>query len=146
MNIWIVLLIGFLILSPLTWLRPSRHQQGQMSVRMEARRLGISMQLMPQKWPHWLEQNPPLNCPQYARARPRGALNAWAYWQKTPGQWVDQWQEPCTDSLLLGQLALLPSDAYKVALTLQQVMVFWGEQGSTQTLPQIDAFLNAYSS
>ncbi|MGV2837011.1 hypothetical protein ACNPOQ_25080, partial [Pseudomonas shirazensis] len=58
-----------LILSPLAWLRPSRKQSEQMSLRLAGRRIGLAMQLAPQQWPHWLEQQPPSPCPQYHRPR-----------------------------------------------------------------------------
>ena len=54
MTVWIVVSILLVVLSPLAWLRPSRHQSGRMALRMEARRIGLSMQLAPQEWPHWL--------------------------------------------------------------------------------------------
>ena len=69
MTVWIVVSILAVVLSPLAWLRPSRHQSGRMALRMEARRMGLAMQLSPQQWPHWLKQEPPSPCAQYHRPR-----------------------------------------------------------------------------
>ena len=69
MTVWIVVSILLVVLSPLAWLRPSRHQSGRMALRMEARRIGLAMQLAPQEWPHWLGQEPPSPCAQYHRPR-----------------------------------------------------------------------------
>ena len=45
MTVWIVVSILAVVLSPLVWLRPSRQQSGRMALRMEARRIGLAMQL-----------------------------------------------------------------------------------------------------
>lgn len=49
MTVWIVVSILVLVLSPLAWLRPSRRQSGRMALRMEARRMGLAMQLASQE-------------------------------------------------------------------------------------------------
>ena len=49
MTVWIVVSILAVVLSPLVWLRPSRQQSGRMALRMEARRIGLAMQLAPQE-------------------------------------------------------------------------------------------------
>lgn len=59
MTVWIVVSILAVMLSPLAWLAPSRRQGGRMALRMEARRIGLAMQLAPQEWPHWLQPEPP---------------------------------------------------------------------------------------
>lgn len=79
MTVWIVVSILLVVLSPLAWLRPSRVQSGRMALRMEARRLGLAMQLAPQEWPHWLGQQPPNPAPSttgpgVARNRRSGAI------------------------------------------------------------------------
>ena len=65
MTVWIVVSILALVLSPLAWLRPSRRQSGRMALRMEARRMGLAMQLASQEWPHWLERAIPSPAAQY---------------------------------------------------------------------------------
>ena len=57
MSIWLVLLLIAVMLSPLAWLAPSRRQSAAMQVRLQARRMGLSMQLLKQDWPHWLERD-----------------------------------------------------------------------------------------
>ena len=49
MTFWIILSIIGVMLSPLVWLRPSRQQGGKMALRLEARRIGLAMQLAPQE-------------------------------------------------------------------------------------------------
>ena len=90
---------------------------GKMALRLEARRLGLAMQLARQDWPHWLESAPPTSCAQFHCPRRRGR-EAWCYWQNTPGQWLNQWREPCADDELLDALRSLPGDVYKVEACL----------------------------
>jgi len=128
MTLWIVLLLLVVGLSPLTLLIPSRHQRGRMDVRMQARRMGLGMQLSRQEWPHWLTQEPPSPCAQYHRGRRRGQVDTWCYWQLEPGNWVNQWREPCPDGGLAEQLARLPGDVYKAEASTQMVSICWGER------------------
>src|SRR3546814_11351466 len=89
MTVWLVVSVLLVVLSPLAWLRPSRVQSGRMALRMEARRLGLAMQLAPQEWPHWLGQQAPNPCAQYHRPR-RGKQPAiWPYWHTAPGVGVN---------------------------------------------------------
>ena len=92
MTVLLVVSILALILSPLSWLRSSRKQSEQMKLRLEARRMGLAMQLAPQQWPHWLEKEPPSPCPQYHRARRRGHEDSFSFWQVSPGVWWNQWR------------------------------------------------------
>lgn len=143
MSPWIVLLLLAFVLSPLSWLIPSRRQRGQMDVRLQARRMGLGMQLSSQQWPHWLTREPPGTCAQYHRARRRGHRDSWCYWQAAPGAWLNQWREPCTDEALAAQLACLPADVYKVEASVQMVAVYWGERGQADALQRIADFLLA---
>lgn len=143
MTVWIVLLLVAVVLSPLAWLRPSRRQQGRMAIRMAARSQGLGMQLSQQDWPHWLPDEPPSPCPQYHRARRKGAENTWCYWQMSPGQWVNQWREPCADTALIPHLQTLPADVYKVEASKQMVSLCWGERGDVQSLEPVAAVLKA---
>ncbi len=118
MTTWLVILLLAVMLSPLAWLMPSNRQRGKMALRLEARRLGLAMQLARQDWPHWLESAPPTSCAQFHCPRRRGR-EAWCYWQNTPGQWLNQWREPCADDELLDALRSLPGDVYKVEATAQ---------------------------
>ncbi|MCP1505444.1 hypothetical protein J2Y83_001417 [Pseudomonas marginalis] len=143
MTVWIVVSILAVVLSPLAWLRPSPHQSGRMALRMEARRMGLAMQLSPQEWPHWLKQEPPSPCAQYHRPR-RGKVPAlWSYWQLEPGVWVNQWQEPCVDETLLAHFATLPANVYKVEADRQMIALCWGEKGEVSDLQAIDTLLKA---
>lgn len=141
MSPWFLLLFLALMLSPLAWLVPSRRQRGRMDVRLQARRMGVAMQLAPQVWPHWLVLHPPESCPQYHCARRRGQQDSWCYWQMEPGQWVNKWRELCTDQALLAQLQELPADAYKVEATTQMLSVCWGERGGSVALDKVVGFL-----
>lgn len=141
MSPWFVLLLLAVMLSPLAWLAPSRRQRGQMDVRLQARRMGVAMQLSPQEWPHWLPRQPPDSCPQYHCARRRGQSDSWCYWQLEPGQWVNRWREPCADQALLPRLEVLPADAFKVEATHQMLSVCWGERGGAEALQTIVDFL-----
>lgn len=141
MSPWIPLLLVALALSPLAWLVQSRRQRGQMDVRLQARRMGVAMQLMPQDWPHWLERLPPSPCPQYHRVRRRGRQDSWCYWQYEPGQWLNKWREPCEDSVLLAQLLELPADVFKAEASTQVVVLCWGERGGEEALQRIADFL-----
>ncbi len=85
MTVLLVVSILALILSPLSWLRSSRKQSEQMKLRLEARRMGLAMQLAPQQWPHWLEKEPPSPCPQYHRAGAVGMRTASASGRSAPG-------------------------------------------------------------
>lgn len=143
MTPWIVLLLLAVVLSPVALLMPSRHQRGRMDMRMQARRLGLAMQLSRQEWPHWLSVTPPSPCPQYYRARRRGQVDSWCYWQMAPGNWVNQWREPCPDALLLEQLCSLPADVYKAEASVQMVSLYWGERASPEALQKIADFLVA---
>lgn len=137
MTWWIVVLMVGMALSPLVWLRPSRHQNGQMAQRLAARRLGLGMQLTQQEWPHWLESSPPDSCAQYHRARRSGRDDCWSYWQSAPGQWVNQWREPCSDTVLQECLRGLPADVYKVEAGTQMIALYWGERGGEAELNAI---------
>jgi hypothetical protein len=143
MTPWILLLLLALVLSPLSWLIPSRHQRGRMDVRLQARRMGVAMQLARQEWPHWFAQEPPSPCPQYHRARRRGQHDCWCYWQVEPGKWLNQWREPCVDVPLAEQLAALPVDVFKVEATAQMVALYWGERPQPDALQTIADFLQA---
>ena len=143
MTVWIVVSILLVVLSPLAWLRPSRHQSGRMALRMEARRIGLAMQLAPQEWPHWLSPG---------AAEPLRAVPSAAAWQsagvlellaKIPGVWVNQWQEACEDPALLNHFEKLPANVYKVEADKQMITLYWGEKGEAEVLQQIDATLKA---
>lgn len=141
MSPWIPLLLVAFALSPLAWLVPSRRQRGQMDVRLQARRMGVAMQLMPQDWPHWLERLPPSPCPQYHSAGRCGRQDSWCYWQDEPGQWLNKWREPCEDGVLLAQLLELPADVFKAEASTQMVALCWGERGGEEALQRIADFL-----
>jgi hypothetical protein len=145
MTVWIVLLLLLVALSPLTWLLPSRSQRGQMTLRLQARHLGLAMQLSHEQWPYWLQCSPPRACPQYHRARTRGRRDVWAYWQSEPGVWLNKWQEPCADERLAAQLLTLPSDVYKAEATVQMVALCWNEHGNAESLQAVSAFLRAHA-
>jgi hypothetical protein len=143
MTVWIVVSILAVVLSPLVWLRPSRRHTGQMAARMEARRIGLGMQLAPQEWPHWLAKEPPSPCPQYHRPRRASQPACWSYWQITPGVWVNQWREACEDPAVLTHLQTLPADVYKVDADSQIIAAYWGEQGDAAALQAIATTLKA---
>ncbi|EXF96218.1 hypothetical protein HK44_023215 [Pseudomonas fluorescens HK44] len=143
MTVWIVVSILAVVLSPLAWLRPSRKQGGQMALRMEARRIGLAMQLAPQEWPHWLEPAPPSPCAQYHRPRRGNKPACWIYWQSSPGVWVNQWREICQDESVLIHFRKLPANVYKVEADKQMITLYWGERGEAEVLQQIDAVLKA---
>ncbi|NVZ96833.1 hypothetical protein HX819_21195 [Pseudomonas sp. D6002] len=143
MTVWIVVSILALVLSPLAWLRPSLHSSGRMALRMEARRIGLAMQLTPQEWPHWLKHEPPSPCAQYHRPRRGTTRVTWSYWQLEPGVWVNQWQETCVDEKLLPHFATLPANVYKVEADKQMITLYWGEKGELSVLQDIDAVLKA---
>ncbi|TBV07107.1 hypothetical protein [Phytopseudomonas dryadis] len=140
---WIILALLVLALSPLVWLVPSRRQRGQMDVRLQARRMGLAMQLTREQWPYWLSKTPPSPCPQYHRPRRRGREDSWCYWQSEPGKWLNRWQEPCAEEPLAAQLATLPADVYKVEATAQMIALYWGERAQAESLQNIAAFLQA---
>ncbi|WP_339510282.1 hypothetical protein [Pseudomonas sp. RL_15y_Pfl2_60] len=144
MTLWIVLALLFCMLSPLAMLMPSRRLRGRMDVRMQARQFGLAMNLSQQQWPHWLQRGQGTSCPQYHLARRRGHQDSWCYWQIEPGQWCNQWREPCTDNELAQRLASLPADVYKAELSPQMVAVCWGEHGKGQGLEAIRDFLKSY--
>lgn len=141
MNNWWLILLLALVLSPLSWLLPSRGQRGQMDMRMQARRLGLAMQMARQEWPHWLERQPPQSCAQYHRGRSRGRADAWCYWQSSPGQWLDRWREPCADTELAAELATLPGDVFMVEASAQFIALYWGERGDSADLQRVADFL-----
>jgi hypothetical protein len=137
MTVWIVVSILALVLSPLAWLMPSRNQSGKMSLRLEARRMGLAMQLAPQTWPHWLPSEPPSPCAEYHRPRRQGASDHWSYWQTTPGCWVNQWCEPLAEARLQAAFAGLPANVFKVEAGAQMVNLYWGEKGQVEDLQAI---------
>ena len=137
MTVWLVVSILALILSPLAWLRPSRKQSEQMTLRLEGRRMGLAMQLAPQIWPHWLEKEPPSPCPQYHRARRKGRDDTWVYWQITPGVWWNQWREPCEDARLCEAFARLPVSVYKIEADSRMLALYWSERGDKSVLQDI---------
>ncbi|WP_207238988.1 hypothetical protein [Pseudomonas sp. GW456-L15] len=143
MTVWIVVSILAVVLSPLAWLRPSRRQSGLIALRMEARRLGLAMQLAPQEWPHWLGQEPPNPCPQYHRPRRSGQPVCWSYWQIAPGNWVNQWREPCVDESLLKHFQALPAGVFKVEADKQMIALYWNERGEVSVLQDIASVLKA---
>ncbi|TXH94595.1 MAG: hypothetical protein E6Q72_05865 [Pseudomonas sp.] len=143
MTWWIVLLLVGAALSPLVWLRPSSRQRGQMGLRLAARRLGLGMQLSQQQWPHWFKVAPPDSCAQYYRGRRGGRRDSWSYWQIAPGQWCNQWREPCADTVMLERLRSLPGDVYKIEAGPQMVALYWGERGSEDDLQRMAELLAA---
>jgi hypothetical protein len=114
-----------------------------MDVRLQARRMGLAMQLSRETWPHWLAQEPPNTCAQYHRVRRSGHQDSWCYWQAEPGKWVNKWREPCGDSPLAEQLADLPGDVFKVEATAQMVALYWGERAQPGALQKVADFLLA---
>ena len=112
-------------------------------MRMEARRMGLAMQLIPQDWPHWLLVQPPGTCAQYHHPRRAREPDTWVYWQMSPGQWVNQWREPCEDARLLPHLQTLPGDVYKIEAGRQLIALYWAERGETEVLQRIGAVLKA---
>ena len=109
----------------------------------QLQRIGLAMQLAPQEWPHWLAQEPPNPCAQYHRPR-RGTQPAcWTYWQKSPGVWVNQWQEVCEDPALLNHFEKLPGNVFKVEADKQMIALYWGEKGEASDLLAIDKLLKA---
>ncbi|MFJ4143685.1 hypothetical protein [Pseudomonas sp. NPDC089734] len=139
----VVLSIICVMLSPLVWLRPSRQQSGRMALRLEARRLGMAMQLTPQEWPHWLAKEPPSPCAQYHRPRRSAQMASWAYWQSEPGVWLNRWREPCEDAALINHFNTLPADVFKVEADAQMIALYWGERGEPEVLLRIDSVLKA---
>jgi len=137
MTVLLVVSILALILSPLSWLRGSRKQSEQMKLRLEARRMGLGMQLAPQQWPHWLEKEPPSPCPQYHRARRRGHEDSFSFWQISPGVWWNQWREPCEDPRFIEPLARLPASVYKVEADARMIALYWTEWGDTAVLQDV---------
>ncbi|PVZ20346.1 MULTISPECIES: hypothetical protein [unclassified Pseudomonas] len=137
MTVWIVLSIILVLLSPIAWLKPSRRQSGRMAARMQARRLGLGMQLAPESWPHWMGGQAPDTCPQYSRPRTSASAACWCYWQPSPGRWVNQWQEPCEDERLQAQLSQLPADVWKVQADARMLALWWGERGDVAVVDQI---------
>ncbi|MFJ9989722.1 hypothetical protein ACIQSO_03225 [Pseudomonas putida] len=137
MTVWLVVSILALILSPLAWLRPSRKQSEQMSLRLEGRRMGLAMQLAPQQWPHWLENEPPSPCPQYHRGRRKGREDSWCYWQVSPGVWWNKWREPCEEPRLAECFARLPANVYKVEADARMIALYWSERGEKSVLQDI---------
>jgi hypothetical protein len=109
---------------------PVAPQSGRMALRMEARRIGLAMQLAPQEWPHWLAGAAQPVC---AVPRPRRGNKpaCWSYWQKSPGVWVNQWQEVCEDRLLLNHFEKLPDNVYKVEADTDDRPVL-GREGRSQ--------------
>ncbi|ARU89045.1 hypothetical protein [Pseudomonas sp. M30-35] len=144
MTTWIVLALLFCVLSPLAMLMPSRRLRGRMDVRMQARQFGLAVNISRQEWPHWMQRGQPATCPQYHLARRRGHKDSWCYWQAEPGQWLNQWREPCANAGLAEQLASLPADVYKAELSPQMVAVCWGESAKAQDLEAISGFLKSY--
>lgn len=140
---WIILSIICVMLSPLVWMLPSRRQSGKMALRLEARRLGLGMQLARQEWPHWLLREPPGSCAQYHCQRRSTNPAEWAYWQTEPGAWVNRWREPCVDELLVAHLQGLPDDVYKVEADAQMLSLYWGERGDAQVLQHINEAMKA---
>lgn len=144
MNFWIVLLIMLVLLSPLTWLRQSSRQKGRMNMRLQARRLGLGMQLARPQWPHWFNRQVPAPCPQYYLAHRRRLQQPdWRFWQDEQGNWINRWQEPCTEPALLASLQQLPRDVYGVECNAQVIALFWGEAGGQEQLQQVLAFCQA---
>jgi hypothetical protein len=133
LNYWVILLL-FVILAPMVWLVPSRRQQGQITVRLQARRLGLGMQLSPQQWPHWIAETAPDPCPQYYRARREGSAGEWCYWRAASGEWQDRWREPCQDPGIAEALEQLPGDTYKFEASDRVIAVCWGERGGEEAL------------
>ena len=101
------------------------------------------MQLSREEWPHWLSSEPPSPCAQYHRARRAGHQDCWCYWQVAPGQWLNQWREPCEDTRVLAQLQSLPADVFKVEASKQMIALCWGERSEPQALERIAAVLLA---
>jgi hypothetical protein len=114
-----------------------------MALRMEARRLGLAMQLVPQEWPHWLDPQPPTPCAQYHRPRRGKQPACWSYWQSAPGVWANQWREVCQDESLLEHFRKLPANVYKVEADRQMITLYWGEKGEAAVLQDIAAVLKA---
>ena len=114
-----------------------------MALRLEARRIGLAMQLAPQEWPHWLSKEPPSPCAQYHRPRRSAQADSWAYWQAESGVWLNRWREPCEDALLMAQFCTLPADVFKVEADQQMIALYWSERGETEVLQRIAAVLKA---
>lgn len=141
MDGWIALLLLAVALSPLSWLAPSRREKAAMGLRLQARRMGLAMQLVRRDWPHWLPVEPPGSCAQYYRHRRKGHTDGWSYWQVAPGEWVNEWREPLEDGQLLERLQELPKDVYMVEAGPQVVSLYWGERGDQSDLARVSRTL-----
>ncbi|MCQ9426104.1 hypothetical protein NRB16_21525 [Pseudomonas sp. LJDD11] len=140
---WIILSIICVMLSPLVWMLPSRRQSTRMALRLEARRLGLGMQLAREEWPHWLLREPPGSCAQYHCPRRSAESGQWQYWQTEPGTWVNRWREPCADERVMAHLQGLPGDVYKVEVDARMLSLYWGERGDAQVLQHINEAMKA---
>jgi len=135
MLFWLIPLVLLALLSPLFWLLPQKQQGQRMQLRLAARRMGLGMQLAAENWPHWMA-HAPNPCAQYQLARQKTGAD-WRYWQAAPGQWQNQWREPCLDEPLLPLLQQLPEDVYKIEADKQKVSLYWGERGGLENLKKI---------
>jgi hypothetical protein len=141
LNGWVAVLLLAVALSPLAWLAPSRREKAAMGLRMQARRMGLAMQLVRRNWPHWLPLEPPGSCAQYYRLRRKGRTDAWRCWQIARGEWVNDWREPLDDAALLEHLQGLPADVFMVEADPQVVSLYWGERGVQSDLDSVSRVL-----
>jgi len=141
MLFWLIALVLLALLSPLLWLLPKAGQNERMQLRLAARRMGMTMQLSSQNWPYWMAHIPN-PCAQYQLPCKQSAVEC-CYWQSAPGQWQNQWREPCTDNALLSLLQQLPIDAYKIETDNEKVAIYWGECGGLDSLKKIASVLKA---
>ncbi len=115
-----------------------------MALRMEARRIGLGMQLAPQEWPHWLARQPPSPCAQYHRPRLGFACRRLGHIGRASlacGSIAGG--EVCEDEKLLSHFGTLPADVFKVEADPQMVAVYWAERGEAEILQRINAMLKA---
>ncbi len=115
-----------------------------MALRMEARRIGLAMQLAPQEWPHWLKQRAaePLCAILPATTRQHaGNLELLAVGDRVCG--LISGVKSATIEKLLPHFATLPANVYKVEADKQMIALYWGEKGEASDLLAIDALLKA---
>jgi|GEM_PF-3238124 len=136
MLFWLIPLVLLALLSPLFWLLPKAGQSQRMQLRLSARQMGLSMQLAPASWPHWMT-DAPCPCPLYQRPRKTASGLCGVYWQVSPSNWQNQWREPCVDNNWLSLLQPLPEDVYKIEADSQQVSIYWGERSGLAGLEKI---------
>ncbi|MGO3738485.1 MAG: hypothetical protein ACTJGG_03335 [Marinomonas foliarum] len=153
MTALIVIFITLSLMGSALWIMPPKKERQRMSLRMQARKLGITVQLtsidLPDKWDKSKNRQKTVAYSHY-RLKPLVSLSetiwilpfeVWKYRSITEGWWTS---EPIDlDLKTLGILEKYTSILSAVKITADGVFCYWDERGDEAVLNELSQLITA---